>query len=338
MSECKTAPSADGTRRQGQHWTGRTPIAAPAPIVGDLPEKGKSIVMYTLSLEKKSAVIRALVDGASVRGAARIVGVDRETVMNLGAMVGNGCAQMHDAFVRSIRCESCEADEIWAFCIKKQARVVPGFDPWFSGDVYTFTGIDADTKLCISYLTGKRTPYYTQKFCYDLATRIVGDVQINTDGWRHYANSIDDAFGSRATHAVVMKKYESDHLNRSAAHRYSPGRVVSIEKYASLGSPDESRVSTSYVERQNLTMRMAMRRFTRLTNAFSRKLENLRAAVALHFAYVNWVRIHETLGVTPAVAAGLSDHAWTIEELVSFVLTIPAADPWIGLDDDMEVA
>jgi len=280
--------------------------------------------MYQLSLETRSNIIRALVDGNSIRGTARIVGVDRETVMNLGVAVGDGCAVMHDRLVRGVAARFIELDEIWSFIGKKAKRVEPGFDPWFYGDAYTFVALDAETKLGISYLTARRTPADTQSFVFDLRDRVTGRPQISTDGWVPYVNSICDAFEGNVDHGVMVKSYESDASNNApAARRYSPGRVISADRQMVTGNPIDDRINTAYVERQNLTMRMCMRRFTRLTNGFSRKRENLVAAVALHFGWYNWVRIHETLRVTPAMAAGLSTRVWSIEELVSFALSMP---------------
>ncbi len=289
--------------------------------------------MNSLSLEKKAQVIRTLVEGNSIRATARIVGVDRETVMYLGVDVGEGCAQIHDALVRNISADFIECDEIWSFVAKKAKRVEVDRDPWFYGDQYTFVAIDTDTKLTVAFLTGQRTAENTQKFIFDLRDRLATRVQISTDGWAPYANSILDAFEGRVDHGVMVKTYESDAANNApAARRYSPGRVVTADRLMVTGNPIDDRINTSYVERQNLTMRMSMRRFTRLTNGFSRKLENLRAAVALHFGHFNWCRIHETTRITPAMAAGLTDHVWTIEELVAFALSVPRADDPYGLD------
>jgi IS1 family transposase len=214
-----------------------------------------------------------------------------------------------------------QADEIWTFCLKKQARVVEG-DPADAGDQYVFVGIDALSKLTISYRVGRRDAANARAFACDLRFRVIGAPQVSTDGFVAYRDALEWAFGSRVSHGVATKIYQ-DPEDGGPEHRYAPGRVIGVERERVSGNPVEEAISTSYVERQNLTMRMHMRRFTRLSNGFSRKLAHLEAAVALHFAYVNWCRVHETTRVTPAQAASLSDRVWSVGELLTAALAEP---------------
>lgn len=266
-----------------------------------------------LPSDKQIAVLAALTEGCSVRATERMTGVSQPTILSLLVRAGEGAAKLHDSLMRNLGCERLECDEIGAFVQKKQRHVREDEDTAKVGDSWTFVAIDADTKLVPAYLVGKRTAEDTGRFIADLKARLSKRVQISTDGLSVYIDAIDNAFGCEVDYAMIVKSYESEPVGPG---RYSPPKVVSTEKTIIMGSPDEELISTSYVERDNLTMRMQMRRFTRLTNAFSKKAENHRAAVALHFAHYNLCRIHQTLRVTPAMAAVVSDHVWSVGELL----------------------
>ncbi len=283
--------------------------------------------MSITSLENQARAIHALCEGNSIRSTERMLGIHRDTIMRLALRVGTGCMAMHNRMIRGVTCNYVELDEIWAFVGCKEKRVDPNRHPYFYGDQYTFVAMDTESKLTIAYLTGKRTAENTQTFVLDLASRLSGRVQISTDGWAPYVNSICDAFGGNVDHGVMIKDFASDSpANAPAARRYSPGNLLSFERRMVTGNPQEQNINTSYVERQNLTMRMSMRRFTRLTNGFSKLYENLCAAVGLHFGYANLCRIHETTRVTPAIAAGLERRVWSVEELVEAALAQPAVE------------
>lgn len=275
-----------------------------------------------LPRSKQVAVLNALVEGVSVRGTERITGVNRETVLNLLVRVGNGCTSLLDSRMRDLPCTRLEIDELWAFIGKKQRHVRETDDASRVGDAWTYVAIDADTKLVPAFLTGKRDAVTTNTFISDLAARLRNRVQISTDGLRMYVNAIGQSFGDDVDYAQIVKEYEAE---PAGAGRYSPPKVSATEKIPVFGAPIEELVSTSFVERQNLTMRMQIRRFTRLTNAHSKKLENHRAAIALHFAHYNFARIHSTLRVTPAVASGLSSTVWSMDELLDEVTSQGAA-------------
>lgn len=277
--------------------------------------------MNSLPFPIQIRVIAALVEGSSIRATGRMVGVHRDSVMRLGLRVGDGCARLHDTRVKSVHPSTLQLDEIWAYVRKKQGHLGAD-DPAEWGDQYTFVGLDADHKLAISYLVGKRTAETAKLFAADLRTRVLGKPQITTDGWKAYPDAIEAAFGTKVHYGVALKHYEDEEAPEEV-RRYSPGRLVSVTKVPLLGSPDETSMSTAYVERGNLTMRMGMRRFTRLTNAFSKTVRGLQAAVSLHFAHYNWCRVHMTLRVTPAMSVGLTDHVWSIEELLSAIEALP---------------
>jgi IS1 family transposase len=265
-----------------------------------------------LPRSKQVAVVSALVEGCSIRSTERMQGVHRDTVMRLGVKVGNGCADLLNETMVGLPCERFELDEIWSFIAKKQRQVTESDDPT-NGDVWTWVAIDARTKLVPSFMTGKRDAATADAFVKDLASRLNRKVQISTDGLRLYVDPIENAFGGDVDYAQIVKEFEGE---PAGAGRYSPPRVIAVEKTPIIGQPISELVSTSYVERQNLTMRMGIRRFTRLTNAHSKKLENHGAAVALHFAHYNFVRIHSTLRCTPAMAAGVTSTVWSMDELL----------------------
>ncbi len=269
--------------------------------------------MNILLIEKQIAAISALTEGVSIRATERLTGIHRDTIMRLGARVGEGCARLHDRMMRGLQVPILEFDEIWEFVGKKQRRTRP--EETDKGDQYTYIALDATRKAIVSYMTGKRNESTTRAFVHDVWTRIVNRPQITSDGYGPYIEAIAEAFGDGADFAQLVKHYSAEQAVE-AARRYSPARVVRVERMMVSGRPDNRRVSTSYVERSNLTLRMQQRRFTRLTNGFSKKLENHAAAVSLYVAHYNLCRVHEALRTTPAMALGVTDHIWTIGELI----------------------
>lgn len=266
-----------------------------------------------LKRKKQEMAIHCLLEGMSVRSTERMTGVHRDTILRLMCRVGNGCEKMMDQTLRGLDCKRIQVDEIWGFVGKKQRHLRAGDDPRRLGDTWTFVGIDADTKLVPSYMVGKRTAECAQAFMIDLASRLNNRIQLSSDALSAYVEAVDLSFGTDVDYGQVVKFYEAEPIGPG---RYNPPKVVDVRKDVYMGNPDEENMSTSFVERQNLTMRMSMRRLTRLTNAFSKKLDNLKAAVSLHFAYYNFARIHKTLRVTPAMEAGVDNRVWTIGDLV----------------------
>ena len=266
-----------------------------------------------LNTDKQIAVIGALAEGSSIRSIERITGVHRDTIMRLGVRVGQGCATLLDAKMRDLSCNRLEMDEIWGFIGKKARHVRPDDDPQL-GDVWTFCAVDAETKLVPAFKVGKRDVATANAFVRDIASRMRNRVQISTDGLRAYVEAVEKAFGADVDYAQIVKTY--GHEEVSDNRRYSAPDFVSSEKKVIVGNPDERLISTSYVERLNATTRLHMRRLTRLTLAFSKKLENFEAAVALHFAYYNFVKRHNTLRCTPAMAAGVENDFLTVGDLV----------------------
>jgi IS1 family transposase len=227
--------------------------------------------------------------------------------------VGEGCESLMNDTMHDLTCQRIQVDEIWSFVGKKQCRLTTQDDPTKSGDMWTFIAIDADSKLIPCYRVGKRTGREAEAFIADLGSRLSNRMQLSSDALSAYVEAVERAFGKNVNYGQVVKSYEAEPIGPG---RYSPPCVVSVERTRITGDPAHAHISTSYVERQNLTMRMSMRRFTRLTNAFSKKIGNMRAAVALHFAHYNFVRIHKTLRVTPAMEAGISNHLWSLPELL----------------------
>jgi IS1 family transposase len=265
-----------------------------------------------LSTERRAQVVAALVEGNSIRATMRMTGVARNTVTKLLADLGTACAEYHDGLVTGLSTQRVQADEIWSFCHAKQKNVpVEHHGEYGYGDVYTWVAIDADSKLAISWLVGERTQEDADVFMADVASRLTRRIQLTTDALRMYPPAVWRAFGDD----IDFAQQRSEVLPDLSERRYSPPRYRVIETIVRTGEPDPDHITTSYVERQNLTMRMGMRRYTRLTNAFSKKIENHAHAVALHFMHFNFCRVHQTLGTTPAVAAGVADHKWTITEL-----------------------
>lgn len=272
--------------------------------------------MNTLQSDERVRVVAALVEGNSIRSTARMTGVARNTVTKLLVDLGAACMRFNDEHVRNVRVRRLQCDEIWAYIGAKAKNVSVEKKDIGWGDVWTWVGIDADTKLVVSYLVGGRGADWAMDFMKDAASRIRGRVQVTTDGHRAYLEAVEEAFGADVDYAQLQKIYGASLENEK---RYSPATCIGCEMKVVSGNPDPKHVSTSYVERQNLTMRMGMRRFTRLTNGFSKKLDNHAYAVALHFMYMNYVRIHSSLRVTPAMEAGIADHAWDLAELVGLL-------------------
>jgi IS1 family transposase len=267
-----------------------------------------------LGKDKQIAVISALAEGSGIRQIERMTGVHRDTIMRLGVRVGEGCAALLDEKMHGLSCRHLEFDEIWGFIGKKQKHVRPGESPdW--GDVWTFSAIDADTKLVPSFKVGKRDLATAQAFVSDVASRLRNRVQISSDALRAYVEAVELSFGADVDFAQIVKTYEVGD-SETPERKYSPCEVVSVEKRRIVGLPDMARASTSYVERLNGTTRLHMRRLTRLTYAFSKKLRNFKAAVALYFAYYNFVKSHTTLRMTPAMAAGVERDFWMVEKLI----------------------
>lgn len=268
-----------------------------------------------LPIEKQIAVIGALAECQSIRAIERLTGIHQDTICRLGVRVGQASARIMDEQMRGLTCHKVQLDEIWGFIGKKQKNLAAGDEAKGLGDVWTFVSIDAATRMVPNYFVGKRDLYSAHCFVDDLAGRLDNEkVQISTDALAAYAQAIEQGFGCNANYGQIVKTFGNADLE--GQRRYSPPDVVRIRKGVVSGKPEWKHISTSYIERQNLTMRMHMRRLTRLTNAFSKKLENFKAAVGLHFAYYNFVRMHKSLRMTPAMAGGVTDHIWTIRDLV----------------------
>lgn len=273
--------------------------------------------MNRMPIAKRAQILGLLVEGMSLRAASRIADCSINTITKLLVDVGTACAAYQDKSLRNLPCKRVQCDEIWSFVGAKQKNVPAERKGEYGiGDVWTWTALCADTKLIASWAVGSRDAGAAAEFITDLRDRLANRVQLTTDGHRAYVNAVEDAFGADIDYAMLIKVYgEAPEGQR----RYSPPEVVATEIAVIQGKPDKAHVSTSYVERQNLTMRMSMRRFTRLTNAFSKKVENHAHAVALHFMHYNFGRIHKTLRVTPAMEAGVSDHVWSLEEIAALV-------------------
>ncbi len=273
--------------------------------------------MNLLSEQKRAQVVSCLIEGNSIRATVRMTGVAKNTITKLLGDLAGACAAYHHAHVRNVKVRRLQADEIWSFVGSKakNTSVEKKAQGW--GDVWTWTAIDADTKLCVSYYIGARDKASARDFMQDIANRVTGRPQITTDAFKAYPNAVEEAFGSEVDYAQLHKIYGTS--SDSPEARYSPATCIGCDMKTVSGNPDPKHVSTSYVERQNLSMCMGIRRFTRLTNGFSKKIENHAASVALWFAYYNFSRVHQTLRVTPAMEAGLADHVWTIAELVALL-------------------
>ncbi|HTT76027.1 MAG TPA: IS1 family transposase [Candidatus Binataceae bacterium] len=267
-----------------------------------------------MSIERQAQVISALVEGNSIRSTERMTGIHRDTIMRLTVRIGDACDRLMDETMRGLTCEHLQLDELWGYVGMKQKTAHRLGKVGEYGDVYTFVALDAQTKLIPAFHIGHRDAENTRLFIHDLKQRIVNRPQITTDAYQAYFGAIIRYFGQDVDYAHEQKVFASE-LN-SGRGRYSPPVLTSCDKQNLIGDPDPAHISTSYVERQNLTIRMSMRRFTRLTNGFSKKRENMVAALCLHFAHYNFCRTHKTLKTTPAVAHGLENHIWSIEEML----------------------
>ncbi len=271
--------------------------------------------MNRLPLERRAQILGMLVEGSSLRATSRLVDVSINTVTKLLVDVGAACEQYQDHALRDLKCKRIQCDEIWSFCYAKAKNLPEKYAGAFGyGDVWTWTAIDADTKLVPSWLVGRRDAFTARRFITDLASRLAHRIQLTTDGHKVYLEAIEGAFGADVDYAMLVKLYGGD-SGREAEARYSPAQCLGTRTVCVAGRPDPEHISTSFAERQNLTMRMSMRRFTRLTNAFSKKVDNHKAALALYFMHYNFARIHKTLRITPAMEAGVADHVWSLEEI-----------------------
>lgn len=274
--------------------------------------------MNKLTTAKRAQVIAALIEGNSVRSTARLTGVAFNTILKFLPEIGRACTAYQDRVFRNLKCQRIQCDEIWSFCYAKQANVPERFEGKFGvGDIWTWVALCADTKLVPAWRVGQRDAITAEKFMRDLAGRLANRVQLTTDGNRTYLTAVERAFGSAIDYAMLVKIYAAN--PEGGEVRYSPAQCCGATKEAIMGHPVRQDVSTSYVERQNLTMRMQIRRFTRLTNAFSKKVENHAAAVALHYMAYNFAKVHKSLRVTPAMEAGVADHVWAMEEIAQLI-------------------
>jgi len=272
--------------------------------------------MKRLTREKQAQIISALIEGNSIRATARMMNVSKDTVLKLQVEAGYASADYQDKTFHGLSCKRVQCDEVWAFCYAKQKNVPAEKQGHFGyGDVWTWTAICADTKLIPSFTVGNRDTASARILIEDLAGRLTNRIQLTTDGHRAYLEAVEGAFGCDIDYAMLVKTYESSQEET----RYSPAVCTSCERKPITGNPDPDHISTSYVERSNLSIRMGTRRFTRLTNAFSKKVENHAAAVALYFMHYNFCRVHQTLRVTPAMEAGLTNHVWSVKEMLEAI-------------------
>lgn len=273
--------------------------------------------MNRLPLERRARIIGMLVEGNSLRAVSRMADVSINTVTKLLVDVGAACERFQDETLRDLKCKRIQCDEIWSFVYAKAKNVPEKMrGAWGVGDVWTWVAMDADSKLVPSWGVGRRDAFTGHAFIRDLASRLAHRVQVTTDGHKVYLEAIEGAFGANVDYAMLVKMYEGDSGKSVPSEaRYSPANCTGSRTQKITGDPDPAHISTSFVERQNLTMRMSMRRFTRLTNGFSKKVENLKAHLALHYMFYNFGRIHKTLRVTPAMEAGKADHVWSLEEI-----------------------
>jgi IS1 family transposase len=270
-----------------------------------------------MSTERRAQVISCLVEGNSIRATVRITGAAKNTVTKLLCDIGAACRIYQDEHLRGLTCKRVQCDEIWSFVHSKAKNASAEQKGQFGyGDAWTWVALDADSKLAINWAVGNRDANTAEAFMYDLADRLDHRIQLSTDGLKLYLDAVEDAFGGDIDYAQLVKMYGP---GPEGEKRYSPSKFVAAKKKRISGHPDRAEVSTSFVERQNLTMRMSMRRFTRLTNGFSKKVENLEHAVSLHFMYYNFARIHKTLRVTPAMEASVTDHVWSLEEIIGLL-------------------
>jgi hypothetical protein len=279
------------------------------------------VSMNRLTTEKRAQIIGCLTEGMSIRGTVRITGAAKNTITKLTVDLGAACSAYQDQALRDLPCKTIEADEIWSFCYAKAKNVPDEYKDTFGyGDVWTWVAICADTRLAVSWLVGERTTMDCWTFLADVKQRVQGRIQLSTDAHQSYRGAVGMVFGGDIDWAQLVKQYRSQSLGQG---RYSPPICVGAKAKPRIGNPDLTRVSTSYVERQNLTMRMGMRRFTRLTNGFSKKVENQAHAASLHYMHYNFARTHQTLANpyprTPAMAAGVADHVWSLKEIAALL-------------------
>ena len=277
--------------------------------------------MNILDIKRKAAILNQLCEGSSIASTCRITGAAKNTVIKLLIEVGAACDAYQDRVLRNLNCQRVQCDEIWSFVGSKEKNATKATKREGMGDAWTWTAIDADSKLIVSWLVGGRDAGYAHGFMQDVAARLASRVQLTVDGHKPYLHAVANAFGNNIDFAQLIKVYGQPH-DSTDRRRYSPAECSGTIIGKTVGSPDVDHISTSYVERQNLTMRMSMRRFTRLTNAFSKKLANHEAAVALHFMHYNFCRQHKTLRVTPAMAAGIADYIWSMEDVLNMVETM----------------
>ncbi len=270
--------------------------------------------MNQLPLAKRVQIVNMLVEGSSLRSTSRVCDVSINTVTKVLVEVGRACEQFHDEKVRKVQARNVQCDEIWSFVYSKQKNVPEGMED-VAGDVWTWTALDSDSKLMISWFVGSRDAHAAYDFLIDVRSRVATRMQMTSDGYGVYKGAVDAIFGQSIDFAQLVKIYGSSE-GKGNEKRYSPAECTGTKTVVVSGQPDEMLISTSHVERQNLTMRMAMRRFTRLTNGFSKKVENHCYAIALHFVHYNWCRIHKTIRVTPAMEAGLTDDIMSIADVV----------------------
>jgi IS1 family transposase len=273
--------------------------------------------MNRLSLERRAQIISLLVEGNGVNAITRITGVSVHTVLNLLRDVGEACEAYHDEHVRGLTSRRVQADEIWSFCYAKKKNVPAEHQGKFGfGDVWTWTAIDADSKLIVSWHIGRRGSEDAMLFMRDVAARLTNRVQLTTDGHHAYLYAVEAAFSRDIDYAQLVKLYGED-VQEQAEHRYSPAKCLGTKREARIGSPDPDYISTSFVEKHNQTMRQSMRRYTRLTAGHSKKVENHRYATALHFMHYNFARTCQTVRCSPAMAAGIDSHLWSVEEIAA---------------------
>jgi IS1 family transposase len=280
-------------------------------------DRSYNVDMNKLTTEKRRQVVAALVEGRGIRATVRMTGVSKNTIAKLLVELGAACSEYLDKAIVNLNSKRIQCDEIWSFCYAKEKNLPEELRGKFGyGDVWTWVAIDADSKLIVSWLVGGRDAGTAYGFIQDLAKRLANRVQLTTDGHRPYLTAVEDAFGGAIDYAMLVKLYGNDQEGET---RYSPAECIGCREVVVSGRPDPKHISTSYVERQNLTMRMHMRRFTRLTNAHFKKIENHIASIAIHYMHYNFCRVHETLRVAPAMEAGIADHIWSIEEMISLL-------------------
>jgi IS1 family transposase len=274
--------------------------------------------MNQLSSEKRAQIVAALVEGNSIRATVRMTGASKNTIAKLLIELGAACSDYLNKTLVDLPCKRIQCDEIWSFvgCKEKNVTIEKIERDGMVGDVWTWVAMDADSKLICSWMVGDRSAKTAVPFMQDLSSRLSSRVQLTTDGHRVYLNAVDYAFGTNIDYAMLVKLYGE---SAESDKRYSPATCIGCKREGISGSPDPKHISTSYVERQNLTMRMQIRRFTRLTNAFSKKIEAHMASIAIHYMHYNFCRIHQTLRITPAMQAGIADHVWSIQELIGLL-------------------